>query len=84
MAGGGLALMVVPPLTEATGWRAAYWSAAVLALVAFHARRTRPPQVSHTGAWVHAAPPSSWRAQAATPDSRSSPELVVPLLEREV
>jgi len=33
MLGGGLALMVVPPLTEAYGWRAAYWSAAVLALV---------------------------------------------------
>ena len=34
MAGGGLALMVVPPLTDATSWRAAYWSAAALALVA--------------------------------------------------
>ena len=34
MAGGGLALMVVPALTEATSWRAAYWSAALLALVA--------------------------------------------------
>jgi MFS family permease len=34
MAGGGLALMVVPWLTEETSWRAPYWSAAVLALVA--------------------------------------------------
>jgi MFS family permease len=34
MVGGGLALMVVPPLTETYGWRASYWSAAVLALVA--------------------------------------------------
>ncbi|HLE99956.1 MAG TPA: MFS transporter [Gaiellaceae bacterium] len=34
MAGGGLALMVVPPLTEAAGWRAAYWSAAALAAAA--------------------------------------------------
>ena len=54
MAGGGLALMVVPSLTEATGWRAAYWSAAVLALVAavptLAARDL--PRVGHTGAWV--------------------------------
>ncbi|HEY4621571.1 MAG TPA: MFS transporter, partial [Gaiellaceae bacterium] len=28
MAGGGLALMIVPPLTDATGWRAPYWTAA--------------------------------------------------------
>jgi MFS family permease len=34
MVGGGLALMIVPPLTDATDWRAAYWSAAVLALSA--------------------------------------------------
>ena len=34
MAGGGLALMVVPSLTEANGWRAPYWSAVILALVA--------------------------------------------------
>lgn len=34
MVGGGLALMVVPTLTEATDWRAAYWSAAILAVVA--------------------------------------------------
>jgi MFS family permease len=34
MAGGGLALMVVPPLTEATDWRAPYWTAAGLATVA--------------------------------------------------
>jgi MFS family permease len=34
MVGGGLALMVVPPLTEAADWRAPYWSAALLGLVA--------------------------------------------------
>lgn len=34
LGGGGLALMIVPPLTDAAGWRAAYWSAAVLAVVA--------------------------------------------------
>lgn len=34
MVGGGLALMVVPPLTDATGSQAPYWSAALLALAA--------------------------------------------------
>lgn len=34
MAGGGLALMIVPALSDATSWRAAYWSALALALVA--------------------------------------------------
>jgi MFS family permease len=34
MVGGGMALMIVPPLTNATSWRAPYWSAAVLALAA--------------------------------------------------
>jgi MFS family permease len=32
MVGGGLALMAVPPLSDAAGWRATYWSAAALAL----------------------------------------------------
>lgn len=34
LGGGGLALMTVPPLTDALGWRAAYWSAAALAVAA--------------------------------------------------
>lgn len=34
MVGGGLALMIVPPLTDAADWRAAYWSAVVLAVAA--------------------------------------------------
>ena len=34
MVGGGLALMAVPPLTDATDWRAPYWTAASLAVVA--------------------------------------------------
>lgn len=34
MAGGGLALLIVPPLTEATSWRAPYASGLVLALAA--------------------------------------------------
>jgi len=54
MAGGGLALMVVPPLTEATGWRATYASAAILALVAaWPALAARGlARVGHTGEWV--------------------------------
>ena len=32
MAGGGLALMVLPALTDATSWRATYWTALALAL----------------------------------------------------
>jgi NNP family nitrate/nitrite transporter-like MFS transporter len=54
MAGGGLALMVVPPLTDATTWRAPYWSAAALALAAaaptLLARGL--PRVGHAGQWV--------------------------------
>jgi MFS family permease len=34
MAGGGLAVMVVPGLTDATSWRATYWSGLALALLA--------------------------------------------------
>jgi MFS family permease len=34
MAGGGLAVVIVPPLTDATGWRATYAAALVLAVVA--------------------------------------------------
>lgn len=54
MTGGGLALMVVPPLTDTTNWRAAYWSAAILALLAavpaFMASGL--PRVGHAGEWV--------------------------------
>ena len=54
MAGGGLALMVVPPLTDATSWRAPYWSAAVLALLALPPTLAARglPRVGHAGAWV--------------------------------
>jgi cyanate permease len=34
MAGGGLALMTVPALTDAAGWRTPYWTAITLALAA--------------------------------------------------
>jgi MFS transporter, NNP family, nitrate/nitrite transporter len=54
MTGGGLALMVVPPLTDSTSWRAPYWSAALLALLAaiptLFARGL--PRVGHARAWV--------------------------------
>jgi MFS family permease len=54
MTGGGLALMLVPPLTDATSWRAPYWSAAILAVLAaiptFAA--TGLPRVGHAGQWV--------------------------------
>ncbi len=54
MAGGGLALMVVPALTEATSWRAAYWSAALLALLAAIPAVLAGglPRVGHAGAWL--------------------------------
>jgi MFS family permease len=54
MAGGGLALMVVPALTDATSWRAAYWSAALLALAAaIPTLATRGlPRIGHAGAWI--------------------------------
>lgn len=54
MAGGGLALMIVPSLTAATSWRAAYWSAAALALLAaFPTLLARGlPRVGHAGQWV--------------------------------
>ena len=54
MVGGGLALMIVPPLTDATSWRAPYWTAAALALVAavpvLAARGL--PRLGHAGAAV--------------------------------
>ena len=54
MTGGGLALMVVPPLTDATSWRAAYWSAAVLAVLAAIPTlfATGLPRIGHAGAWL--------------------------------
>ena len=54
MAGGGLALMVVPPLTDATSWRAAYWTAAALAILAAvpTLAATGLPRIGHAGAWL--------------------------------
>lgn len=54
MTGGGLALMIVPPLTDATSWRAAYWTAAVLAILAAvpTLAATGLPRIGHAGAWL--------------------------------
>ena len=54
MAGGGLALMVVPPLTDATSWRAPYWSGAILALAAAIPTVVASglPRLGHAGEWV--------------------------------
>lgn len=54
MAGGGLALMIVPTLTDATSWRAAYWTAAVLAVLAALPTlvATGLPRIGHAGAWL--------------------------------
>lgn len=54
MAGGGLALMIVPGLTDATSWRAPYWSAAAFALAAAIPTllATGLPRVGHAGEWV--------------------------------
>ena len=54
MAGGGLALMIVPALTDATSWRAAYWSAALLAVLAAVPTLlvSGLPRIGHAGAWL--------------------------------
>ncbi|MBM2821389.1 MAG: transporter [Thermoleophilia bacterium] len=88
MAGGGLALMIVPPLTEAMGWRAAYWSAAVLALTAalptLLARGL--PHVGHAGEWVIRDPelfPLGVLHAATFGLAVVAGNWVVPLLERQ-
>jgi MFS family permease len=54
MAGGGLALMAVPALTDVTSWRAPYWSGAILALAAAVPTLAASglPRVGHAGKWV--------------------------------
>ena len=88
MAGGGLALMIVPSLTAATSWRAAYWSAAVLALVAaFPTLLARDlPRIGHAGAWVIRDPellPLGVLHAATFGLAIIAGNWVVPLLERE-
>jgi nitrate/nitrite transporter NarK len=46
--------MIVPGLTDAAGWRAAYWSAALLAVAAIvpTLAASEPPRVGHSGRWI--------------------------------
>jgi len=88
MAGGGLALMVVPALTEATNWRAAYWSAALLASAAalptLAARGLA--RVGHAGEWVVRDPeliPLGVLQAATFGLAIVAGNWVVPLLERQ-
>ncbi len=88
MAGGGLALMVVPPLTDATSWRAAYWSAALLAALAAipTLMASGLPRVGHAGAWVlrdRALLPIGLLQAATFGLAVIAGNWVVPLLERQ-
>jgi nitrate/nitrite transporter NarK len=46
--------MIVPPLTDATSWRAPYWTAAALALLAAAPTLAASglPRIGHAGEWV--------------------------------
>jgi MFS family permease len=88
MVGGGLALMIVPTLTDATSWRAAYWTAALLALFAAIPTvvATGLPRIGHAGRWIlrdpHLLPIGA--LQAATFGlAVIAGNWVVPLLERQ-
>ena len=88
MAGGGLALMVVPPLTDATSWRAAYWSAALLALLAAVPTLVAfgLPRIGHAGEWVlrdRALLPIGALQAATFGLAVVAGNWVVPLLERQ-
>jgi MFS family permease len=88
MTGGGLALMIVPPLTDATSWRAPYWTAALLALLAaiptFLA--TGLPRIGHAGEWLlrdRALLPFGVMQAATFGLAVVAGNWVVPLLERQ-
>jgi MFS family permease len=88
MAGGGLALLIVPPLTEATSWRAPYATGLALALVAaslvLGVRRLRP--VGRTARGVLGDPallPLGALQVASFGLAVIAGNWVVPLLERE-
>ena len=88
MAGGGLALMVVPALTDATSWRAAYWSAALLAVLAAVPTLLASglPRIGHAGAWVlrdRALLPIGVLQAATFGLAVIAGNWVVPLLERQ-
>ncbi len=54
MVGGGLALMIVPPLTDHEGWRTPYWTAAALALLAAVPALAAGglPRIGHARRWI--------------------------------
>jgi len=88
MAGGGLALMIVPPLTDATSWRAAYWTAALLAVLAALPTLAAGglPRVGHAGAWLlddRALLPIGLLQAATFGLAVVAGNWVVPLLERQ-
>jgi MFS family permease len=88
MTGGGLALMVVPPLTDATSWRAAYWTAALLALLAAIPTllATGLPRIGHVGEWLlrdRALLPLGIMQAATFGLAVVAGNWVVPLLERQ-
>lgn len=87
MLGGGLAVMVLPALTDATSWRASYWSAIVLALLAALPllAATGLPTVGHTRAKLETAPgllPLGLLQGATFGLAVVAGNWVVPLLER--
>ncbi len=88
MAGGGLALVVVPALTDATSWRAAYWTAALLAILAAIPTllATGLPRIGHAGAWLlgdRALLPIGIMQAATFGLAVVAGNWVVPLLERQ-
>jgi MFS family permease len=88
MTGGGLALMIVPPLTDATSWRAAYWTAALLALLAAIPTllATGLPRIGHAGEWLlrdRALLPLGVMQAATFGLAVVAGNWVVPLLERQ-
>jgi MFS family permease len=88
MAGGGLALMVVPPLTDATSWRTPYWTAAALALAAAVPTVAAGglPRIGHAGAWLLRDPdllPIGLLQAATFGLAVVAGNWVVPLLERQ-
>jgi len=80
--------MIVPPLTDATSWRAAYWTAALLAVVAAIPAllATGLPRIGHAGEWVlrdRALLPLGVMQAATFGLAVVAGNWVVPLLERQ-
>jgi MFS family permease len=88
MTGGGLALMIVPALTDATSWRAAYWTAGLLAVLAAIPTllATGLPRIGHAGDWLlrdRALLPLGVMQAATFGLAVVAGNWVVPLLERQ-